>query len=536
MRFGCTVRLDFFSENRGKSAEELYNAFGGTDALFTFLGDNVDSVELHTVSEHTDLGLLEKAVSVCREHGLSCTYHGTLIHYTAPENFFSPFEYLLDKGLASMCNITVHPQDNYERIEPILRELCDYADKKDLSIRICLENQRVKKAEMTCGTCADVVDIVSRIHSDRLKICFDFGHRKSNAEKFGEEADIVPEEFYSRAGHTHIHSYDEGTTHFPIHVGKVQLHTNLLALFRNGYGGVLNLELCPDRFCGYYDVKESYVNSISVLKTAAAQAQAMLAAMEKFEQYCDYAEPVFAALETEKYGFGAIAPAAYVFRFGDVKLAVDPSFIGFSNQEEKYACLFRKLADFDAVIITHGHGDHYDPGFLAELGKNVKIYLPDFLQCENTTPYSAEDTIRVGELTISAFPSCHDEIGMEPIQEYGLKLTYHGKTILMPTDVRDYCTDHFKGIQGDMLIAHLWLGRRNGLNLYNNKFIPEFCRFVNGFGASRVFIGHMDDTRRKMDSIWTDVHFNAMRDEMPGSETIKFGDYKSLAFMGFDEA
>ena len=535
MKFGCTVNIGVFSEYRVGDALELYNAFGSVEEVFAFLGANVDSVELHTVRDDTDLEQLEKAVLTCREYGLSCTYHGSLKTYTTPENFFAPYEYLLKKGLADNFTITLHPQDQYEYIVEVLKALCDYAGMKQIPVMLCLENQRIQKDRMAEGICQNVADIVSCVNSAYLNVCFDFGHRKSNAEKYGDDADVVPEDFYRRTAHTHIHSWYEGTTHYPIHVGKVQLETNLLALFRNGYDGVLNLELCPGRFCGTFDVKEGFCNSVSVLKTATEQARAMLAAMEKYEQYEDNAKPVFEALQREKFSVGAIAPAAYVFRFGDVKLAIDPSFAGFSEQEEKYAYLITKLQDFDAVFITHGHSDHYSPYFLEELGKSIKVYVPDFLECANTVPYTVGDSVKLGELTVTGFVSCHDEPGMNPYPEYGLNLTYRGKTITMPADIRDYRTDRFRGMKADLLIGHLWLGRGNGLNLYNNTFIAEFCDFINGFDASRVFIGHMDDVRRNMQSIWTDVHFAEVQKNIPNVETIKFGDCKSLAWLGFEE-
>ena len=527
MKFSCTVNLGIFSENRTGDALELYNAFGSLENLFDWLGINVDSVELHTVRVDTDLAELEKAVLTCREYGLACTYHGSLKKYTTPEKFFAPYVYLLDKGLENDFTVTLHPQDQYERIAEVLQEVCDYADERKFPVRFCLENQRVVNDRMTEGICTDVLEIVSRVHTDRLKICFDFGHRKSNAEKYGKEADVVPDAFFDRVAHTHIHSWYEGTTHFPLHAGKVELEKNLLNLFRRDYDGVLNLELCPARFCGLFDVREGFVRSVSILKTAAAQARAMLAVGEKLSRYREYAEPVFEKLETQDCMIGAIAPAAYVLRFGNIKIAVDPSMWETPPIEENRAWLIRKLADFDGVFVTHSHGDHYDPALLEELGKHVKCWVPDFMECANTIPYTDGEEIQLGELCVSAFSSCHTEPGRNFFPEYGLTLTYRGKTLVMPVDVRDYRADCFRGRKADILIAHLWLGR-NALNLYDNRYIGEFCDFVRGFGASRVLIGHMDDARRKIDGIWTEVHLRAVQTEMPEAEALRFGEYRVL--------
>lgn len=532
MKIGCTIKLDTFGCCETENGQLFYDAFGDLDGLLNYLGENVNSVELHTVYSDTNREVLKNAFLSCRKRGLSCTCHASFKGYSTPEQFFSPYEYILENGFAEKLNLTLHPQELYHKLEQTLRELCSYADEKNLPIILCLENQRIVKGNMTAGICRDVEEVVTRINSDRLKICFDFGHRKSNADVYGADADTVSENFISRVGHTHIHSLYNGKTHFPLHIGKTELEKNLIALFKSGFDGVLNIELSPMRYCDEFDVRESIAYSISVLKTAAAQAEAIIAAKEKFRNYTHHGEQVFEALEKEPHMIGAIAPAAYVLRLGDVKIAVDPSMCGLPDESENRAYLIRKLADFDAVIVTHGHSDHYDTALLQELGKKVKCYIPAFLCCENTMHFSAGDSIKVGELTISAYESSHNEAGMAPVPEYGLTLTYRGKTIAMPTDIRDYCTDHFRGMRADLLVGHLWLGRKNAMNLYDNAYIPAFCRCINGFDAKKVFIGHMDDARRKMDSIWTDVHFRAVEKEIPNAETLKFGEYKSLAFLG----
>ncbi len=98
MRYGCTLPLDLFTPTPSEASVALIKGFGDTDALFAWLGDNLDGIELGTVRTTTDPELLLHAVSVCRGRGLTVTIHGAMAKEDA-DSFFAPYLPLFAAGL-----------------------------------------------------------------------------------------------------------------------------------------------------------------------------------------------------------------------------------------------------------------------------------------------------------------------------------------------------------------------------------------------------------------------------------------------------
>ena len=276
MTFGFTLSSSFF-ENRPESPDiaALCGGFGSKEALWDYLAGNVDSIEIGGIrTGETDGTFLEKAVEKCVNSGLCATFHGALgIGPDAGKTFFEPYLPLFASGLLPLYNITVHPKRTVAETVPLLRSGCCIADEKDYPVRITLENQRYKDEENREMLCMGVKSEVRTIASERLKLCFDFGHRLSGVRKFGQALDPVDEEFFSLVRHTHIHSLYRGVTHFPLTHGENELNENLSALARHGYSGVLNLELYLSRFKEPVNVKEAVEGSVNILKKAAGEAQ-----------------------------------------------------------------------------------------------------------------------------------------------------------------------------------------------------------------------------------------------------------------------
>ena len=147
-----------------------------------------------------------------------------------------------------------------------------FADEKGYPVTFTLENLRYNDPSNVEMLCSSVALTVSNVDSERLGVCFDMGHRLSSLNKFGEDSDPADDSFYSLVRHTHIHSLYKGVTHLPLTVGKSALDENLSALARNGYRGVLNLEVNLGRFDEPFDAKESFEGSVRILKEAASRA------------------------------------------------------------------------------------------------------------------------------------------------------------------------------------------------------------------------------------------------------------------------
>ena len=100
---------------------------------------------------------------------------------------------------------------------------------------------------------------------------------------------------------------------------------------------------------------------------------------------------------------------------------------------------------------------------------------------------------------------------------------------MFSADVRNYdISSHPVFPNTKALIVHLWLGRENALNLYNNAYMEDFCRFANSYHAKKVFVSHMFDVRRKINDMWTDIHYDAVKHSLGESGYIKLGDWIQL--------
>jgi hypothetical protein len=77
-----------------------------------------------------------------------------------------------------------------------------------------------------------------------------------------------------------------------------------------------------------------------------------------------------------------------------------------------------------------------------------------------------------------------------------------------------------------VLFSHLWLFK--ALNLYDNPYIEKFTDYVKRFGAEKVYVAHLNDVRRPIDQMWSDIHFEAVKGEMPNSHMFTLGDWIEL--------
>lgn len=271
MKIGCAVQPDLFTNDRVRSLDTaaLCGAFGGRAGVFNFLKNNVYALEISSVYPATDPLALLNASKDCHNHGLYATYHGYLAD--SVEDFFHPYTLLFQSGIQSVYNVTVHPFQFRTDTEKMLRDICQYADEREYPIQITLENQRYSSEDRKEQLCDSVTWIVDRIQSDRLKVCFDFGHQLSGIRKFGEDIDPLSDKFFSLVRQTHIHSLYNGVTHYPLTCGECALNENLQALKKHGYDGILNLELGFHIYAGCLNIEETLFASIEILKQTGSR-------------------------------------------------------------------------------------------------------------------------------------------------------------------------------------------------------------------------------------------------------------------------
>lgn len=519
-RLGSALNFSVFTDTPSDDTLALIEAFGSREKLFSFCAEHLDVIELRSVKSDVSPQVLLNAVEEVISHGLGVTIHGTL---GEADTFFAPYSLLFDAGLQSMYNVTVHPAKNPADTERMLRDICAQIEEHNYPVYITLENQRMKTADYY-GNCADVTKIVRKINSCHLGTCFDFGHQLYGELLF--DADRPEDDFLSLVRHTHIHSFYDGRTHFPLECGEIRLEKNITALLDRGYKGVFLLELSPSRYGKYFNMKDALVRSVHILDTAIKQVLVKKKYADLYENhYLDTLEKIRSKFDVSQCCAALVGHAAYLLKFSDTCIAVDiaPNRFAVSESEKQYLCDW--IGGFDGCIVTHAHKDHYDEAFLKMLPDTVTKYIPDFIQNDlpNVIGVTNGAEYTVGDIKIGFFNGAHSH-GTVEIPEYGFWVEYRGETYLFPTDVRDYDCKHpaFEDVRA--LFAHLWLGKGQGLNLDKNEYIEKFCRFVDGFGAKEVYVAHLGEVHRRIEEMWSEVHFEVVKPYRNNAKTFSVGE------------
>lgn len=527
MRYGSTLPLDLFTAAPSSSSAELIRDFGSLDNLLTWLGDNLDAIEINKITANTDPNLLLYAVSICREHGLEVTIHGAMSPGQSADDFFSPYLPLFQAHIQESYTVTLHPLADANLNMAQLKSLLNAGH----PVMFALENQRNRSDETRDWGCAPVSAAVASIDHPQLGTCLDFGHQLSNFHNFGPDFDPIPEEFFTQAVQTHIHSYYNGTTHFPLHMGETRLEENIAALLSAGYTGILNLELHAARYHTSIDVREALVRSVGILKDAVAQIEYKKRAFESFRyHFPETLSSVVSFINSTESGLGLIGPASYLLRLGDKKIAIDPSACDLPDKKAVRDLLFDTLREFDAVICTHFHSDHFDKSLLTRLAPHVPCYIPSFLtDIPEVHKLSSGEKISVGDAALTFFDSPHSR-GESRVDELGFLLEYAGKKALFPIDVRTYDSAHIPQFgQVDTLVAHLWLGRKLGLDqVSENEYIRDFTAFAAAFAPKRTIIAHLCDPRRDISDMWSPLHVKRVEPYLSNPHPIFFGDTITL--------
>lgn len=265
------------------------------------------------------------------------------------------------------------------------------------------------------------------------------------------------------------------------------------------------------------------------LKTAAYQIKRKVKVRAEYKkEFSQRIKKVKEQSEKSHCGIGVIGPAAYILKMGDAKIAVDPSLWNIEIQDSVRDEYIELLKTCDAVVVSHGDCDHFDAGVLDDIGGKVPLYIPDFMDYrgEGVIPVSSGDTKTVGNCRLTFFESAHT--GDRVVPEYGFAVSLDGKNYVFPVDVRDYEKEHPVFENTEVLVAHLWLGKENALNLCDNPYIDLFADFVNSFCARKVLLGHLLDARRTIKDMWSEIHYEAIKNKVCEGRILRLGDFIEL--------
>ncbi|NMA94615.1 MAG: sugar phosphate isomerase/epimerase [Clostridiales bacterium] len=162
----------------------------------------------------------------------------------------------------------------YDRTVNTLRQWSDAIDRDGLPMKVALENNR-KKGILDPGDSTEgVLNMINDIDRPNIGIIWDMGHFYSNIlverglnNPPKEHIEILPSDsFLKNVIHTHIHGLDGVVTHNPLKgYESLPLELYVNALKDNGYSGIYNLELGPERFSEEITPSEGIYSSISRL-------------------------------------------------------------------------------------------------------------------------------------------------------------------------------------------------------------------------------------------------------------------------------
>ncbi|MBI4530193.1 MAG: MBL fold metallo-hydrolase [Candidatus Latescibacteria bacterium] len=180
------------------------------------------------------------------------------------------------------------------------------------------------------------------------------------------------------------------------------------------------------------------------------------------------------------------------------------------------------LPDLNLFLLTHLHGDHYDPEVIQLIArrKRTTFILPEPVMSRVIEETGLREDqilpIREGECrqfaggTIEAYQVPHGGVKCN----FGYLLETEGKRIVFSSDIRDYSTGWLPNLGNvDLLCLNLWLGRDQGLK-FSLHVVEEACQFIASIRPRRVLFYHLYEVSRTPENGWTYVHAGLVQDRL----------------------
>lgn len=516
---GVTLRLGFLKD--GDVLQE------GQDGLLEKLKNSgVRSIELYTVlATHSPDELLDVAKKLWAR-GFRISIHGKVAsRQTAVSDVFLPLQKILSSLGQDELNVTIHPIDGDN--VGVLNDLADYVENNNLPVTIALENNRLLPNKSEGDSVGLVLDAVTKANRNCVGICFDFGHylyyRLKNLPM--QPFELPSKEFLRRVIHTHIHALNGFKTHFPLGEYNMPLKDIFEKLSHN-YFGIYNIELNFTRVMDVgFDVEKALLCSVDALK------QALPFVAELYDDVRDNFDDRFLSAIKELDGsdktkFSLVHSAAYLFNTNGYRWGMDLAFRNAKKLATTPNRCAELLKDLDLMVITHGHGDHFEQSTVQALAKNnIKWVMPDFLldtaieygiPLENILVAKDNQPISIANLTLLPFTGRHFRPNStKGVNEYGYLVTAkNAPSIVFPADVRDFSLENLKNIQADYCFAHVWLGDKQGLGDDYEPLASMFAEFMTKFSTKNILLTHLNETGRGEKEMWREKHALLLKEKI----------------------
>ncbi len=497
-----------------KKLLKLANKIESNEILTRLWNENVRSIEIRAVVPNENTADVLQICNFLWDNGFSVTIHALCKNYQTPiEDIIHPLELVLKNLRQSNLIITIHPI-NGDNIR-MLTNLSDHIYNNHYPIKIALENNRKMPDNSVGDSMAFVTDIVTTVNRKNVGICFDMGHYAWFTANHTNTPNLVPpKEFLSKVIHTHIHSYMEGSTHFPLFEYLEPISLYIKALEYN-YFGVYNIELDAKRYADKWDENESYLISSRTLKDNYS-----FYASYYDDTRLNYDKSFLNAIDIFNKNDGCyttlVCPSSYLFSTYGYHWAMDVSFLYVRKLAKTPSQVRKYLKNLKLILITHAHADHMEEETIRSLSDtDITWITPSFLKDkmlsfgikeDKLITVNVDDELSVGPLNIRVLEGRHFRPnGDGGIETVGFLIkNKNGPSIAFPSDVRDY-TPYANELNADYCFAHLWL---TDMALDPNKYVPksyEFANFSLSNSRKNIFITHLY-TNRPLDKVWTNMH------------------------------
>lgn len=223
--------------------------------------------------------------------------------------------------------------------------------------------------------------------------------------------------------------------------------------------------------------------------------------------------------------FALVQSASYLFNTGGFGWAMDLAFRQAYSLAETPSQAASLLAGVELMLISHGHGDHFEERTVRQLaGTEMRWVIPDFL-VEKAAAWGIApskmliartgELLRVGPLTILPFPGRHYRPGSgSGVPEYGYHISAGGApSLVFPVDTRDFSLEGLSDLPpADYCFANVWLGDKNALEADHAAKSTEFARFMLRLCPKHILLTHLYENGRTDDSMWRDEHAQIIAD------------------------
>lgn len=217
--------------------------------------------------------------------------------------------------------------------------------------------------------------------------------------------------------------------------------------------------------------------------------------------------------------FALVQSASYFLNTNGFRWAMDLAFRETYRLAETPARAAERLADVELMVITHGHGDHFEERTVRALAETrMHWVIPDFLAAQAVEwgilperMHIARDgeSLCAGQLTILPFTGRHFRPGSgKGVPAYGYHISAEGApALLFPGDVRDFSTDGLPDLPpSDWCFAHVWLGDKTALSADLAAPCDRLARFMLAFSPRGILLTHLYESTRADDAMWRDTH------------------------------